>query len=358
MKELIAVILTISLTQGLFGQSPSIENFIDSYAHEHDFNGTILIQKKGQIQYHHSFGLANRQFNVPNSNETRYKIASITKIFTATLIMQLYEQGKVDLNKTISSYLPDYEGEGANKVTIHQLLNHTSGMANIDTIKSMASAIKNGPPMVYQKVMTTDEILKQYCSSPLLHEPGKVFDYNNAEYIILGKIIEHICGKPFEQVLKENILQPLKMNNSGMLYQYDVISRLADTYFYRDDINRLVNDFPVYIQNWYASGAMYSTADDLLTFSNELFGFKILKQSTLDLMFKPGLDEYGYSVWSFESELNGKKYRTIKRPGRIMGAGGDIYRLLDEDLTIIILSNCGTTDLDDFLIQMAKRLVG
>jgi D-alanyl-D-alanine carboxypeptidase len=230
MRKLISVLSTLVLTLNLIGQSSEFDSFIVSYAKDHNFNGTILIQNGGQIQYHQSFGYANQQFKVPNSNETKYKIASITKLFTATLILQLYEQGKIDLIKTIQTYLPNYTGEGAEKVTIHQLLNHTSGMVNYDTVKSVESAVKNGPPPIYQKTMTTDEILEQYCSSALVHEPGKVFDYNNSEYIILGKIIEHLYGKPFEQVLKENILQPLKIINSDMLYQFDIIDGLADTF--------------------------------------------------------------------------------------------------------------------------------
>lgn len=204
MKHIVLLFLIFGLSYNLFGQPANIDSFLKAYAIDHNFNGTILIQKNGQIQYHNSFGLANQQFNAPNQKETKYKIASITKIFTATLILQLYEQGKIDLNKTIDTYLPIYTGEGAKKVTIHQLLNHTSGMVNMDTITSEASAIKNGLP-VYQKAMSSDELLKNYCSDKLVTKPGIVFNYNNAEYIILGKIIEQISNKSFEQVLKDNI---------------------------------------------------------------------------------------------------------------------------------------------------------
>lgn len=356
MKQIILLFQIFVLTHNLLGQSAIIDSFLKTYSIDHNFNGTILIQKNGQIQYQNSFGLANQQFNVPNQNETKYKIASITKIFTATLILQLYEQGKIDLNKTIDTYLPNYAGEGANKVAIHQLLNHTSGMVNFDTITSEASAIKNGIP-VYQKAMSTDDLLKEYCSDKLVTEPGKVFNYNNAEYIILGKIIEQICSKTFEQVLNDNILKPLKMTNSGMLYQYNIINGLADTYFFRSDLKRLVNDLPSYIENWYASGSMYSTTNDLLKFSNALFGFKILKKETLDVMFKAGLDDYGYSVWVYDSEINNKKYKTIKRPGSIMGAQGQLVHYPSEDLTVIILSNTGTTSLDDFVGEIGKLMI-
>ena len=355
-RGLLSLISIFLITQNLVGQSLVLQKFIDSYAREHNFSGTILIQSHSKIRYAGSFGLANRQFKVSNSIATKYKIASLTKAFTATLILRLYEQGKIDLNKPIKTYLPDYAGEGGGKVTIHQLLNHTSGIANIDrNLTSKESAIKNGMPH-YQTPYTTDELVAKFCSETLVHEPGKVFDYNNADYIILGKIIERIYGKTYEQVLKDEILQPLKLNDSGLLYQHNIVDNLADTYFFRDDLKTLVSDLPVYIENWYAAGAMYSTVNDVLTFSNALFGLKLLRRETLALMIKPGLDDYGYGVWSYESKFNNRTHRVVKRPGQIMGAQGMIFHLLNEDVTIIILSNTEGTSLDDFAAEIAKRI--
>lgn len=356
MRRLISILPVLILTFKLSGQTPSVDNFIVSYVKDHNFNGTILIQDKSKIIYQKSFGFANFQFHIPDKIETKYKIASITKLFTSVLIMQLYEQGKIDLNKPIKTYLPGYKGEGAQKVLIRQLLNHTSGMVNIDTISSVESAVKNGVP-VYQKPYTTDEFLEKYCSDSLVTEPGKVFSYNNAEYIILGKIIEKITGKTFEIALHDNILQPLSMTNSGLLYQHVILDGLADTYFYRDDLKQLVNDLPVYIENWYSSGAMYSTTNDLLKFSDALFGLKIVKKETLDLMLKPGLDNYGFGVWINDYEINNRKYTAVKRPGSIMGAQTMLMHFSNPDFTIIILSNTGTTDLDDFVLEISKHLI-
>jgi len=126
---------------------PATGRFIEDYAKEHRFNGTILVQKDGKISFVRSFGLANIPFEVPNTRQTKYKIASITKLFTSVLILQLHEQGKIDLNKTIGTYLPDYAGEGADKVTIHHLLHHTSGLPNFDTVKDMETALKSGIPV-------------------------------------------------------------------------------------------------------------------------------------------------------------------------------------------------------------------
>lgn len=354
-----SILLTALLLvpQGLLAQPAAPGPFIAAYAKEHNFNGTILVQRDGKVTFAQSFGLANIPFRVPNTRRTKYKIASITKLFTSVLILQLHEQGRIDLSQTIGTYLPDYTGEGAGKVTVHQLLNHTSGLANFDTVKDMETALKSGLP-TYQTPYTSDQLLAKFCSGKLAHPPGKVFDYNNADYIVLGKIIERLYGKTYDQVLGEKILRSLKMANTGMLRQSDILAGLADTYFFRDDLKALVPDLPVYPENWYAAGGMYSTVDDLLAFSNAAFGARLLKKETIALLTKPGLDDYGYGLWAYETRINGRKHRVVKRPGQIMGAQTQLYRFLDADVTVIILSNTGTTDLDEFVAEIGKRVVG
>ncbi|NCD70541.1 serine hydrolase domain-containing protein [Mucilaginibacter agri] len=357
MRKVYLIVAIWVTAQAVVAQPLKVSAFIDSFVVKNNFNGTVLIAKEGVVGYKKSFGLANFQLNVPNNPDTRYKVASITKAFTSVLILQLYEQGKIDLNKTISAYLPDYKGEGADKVSVVQLLNMTSGIHNMDTGATFESVLKNGIPQ-YQHPYTSDEMLTLFSSGKLETEPGKVWDYNNADYIILGKIIEHVTGKTFEENLTTNILQPLQMANSGIAHQQNIIDRMADTYFYRADIKALVNDLPVYIENWYAAGAMYSTVDDILKFSNALFGKKLLKQATLNLMFTSGLGEYGYGVWVYKDyDINHKMYTIIKRPGSIMGAQAMLFHVLENGSTIIILSNTGTTSLDDFAARIAEKVV-
>jgi D-alanyl-D-alanine carboxypeptidase len=337
-------------------QAQPLEATIRDYTTAHDFNGTILVQHKGRPIYHHSFGVADRAFGIPVKNDTKFKIASITKAFTSVLVLRLYERDKLDLHGTIKTYLPDYVGEGAGRVTIHNLLNHTSGIQNLDTIKSYEEAAKKGLE-VYQLPHTIEDLLSRYCSGKLVHEVGEVFDYNNADYIILGKIIEKITGKAFADALKEGILDPLGMTESGMLYQRDVVKNLANTYYKPGATQPLINDLPVYIENWYAAGGMYSTAGDLLKFSDALFGGRLLKPRTLSLMLRPGLDDYGYGLWVASTKIGGKTYRIAHRPGRIMGANGVWLRFLDEDLTVIILSNTNMTDIDAFAFLVGRAAI-
>lgn len=354
---MVTVLLFATISQSPWqAQAQRLEPTIRDYAREHDFNGTILIQHRGKKIYQQSFGLANRAFDIPVKNDTKFKIASITKAFTAVLILQLYEQGRLDLHATIKTYLPDYTGEGAGRVTIHNLLNHTSGIENFDRVKTYEEAVRNGIE-AYQLPHTATELVTRYSSGKLVHEVGKVFDYNNADYVILGKVIEKITASSYERALRERILDPLGMTESGMLYQQDVIRNLANTYLKPGETKALINDLPVYAENWYSAGGMYSTATDLLKFSNALYGSKLLKPETLKLMLKPGLDDYGYGLWIANIEVRGKRHRVAHRPGSIMGANVVLLRFLSEDLTVIILSNTNATNIDAFSFLIGRALI-
>jgi CubicO group peptidase (beta-lactamase class C family) len=347
-------------------QSPA--DFIVAYAAEHDFSGTILVQKRGRPVFEQSFGLANRVHAVPNSNHTAYWAASITKVFTSTLILQLAEQRRLDLDRSFGAYLPDYRGEAGSKVTIRQLLNHTSGLPNIDAIPNIEDgqqairaqindAIRHDRLPLYQTSYSSDDLLRKFCSDPLVATPGNVFDYNNADYIILGKIIEQAYGKPFDAVLSERILTPLGMHHSGMMRHQTIVPQLAEAYSLSADRRTLQHDMPVYPENWYAAGALYSTVEDLMHFSNALFDGKLIGRPMLDQMLTPGLDRYGLGLWVYDTKVDGKAYRVAKRPGQIMGTRSQLYRFLDSDLTVIILSNAGTTDLDRFVAEIGKRML-
>ncbi|MGO4778618.1 serine hydrolase domain-containing protein, partial [Lysobacter sp. 2RAB21] len=182
--------------------------------------------------------------------------------FTAILILQLHEQGRLDLDAPIRTYLPDYRGNGGDRIRVRQLLNHTSGMVNFDKVTDAAQAIRDGLPN-YQLPHTPRQLLDRYCSGEPAHEPGAVFDYNNCDYIALGLIIEGLYGRSYEQVVQQRILDPLRLKDTGMLHQRDIVPGLADTYFSRDDGKPLTPDLPAYAENWYAAGAMYSTPRDL-----------------------------------------------------------------------------------------------
>lgn len=356
MKKIFILLTLSTLTIRVCGQNIEFNKFIESFAKKNNFNGTILIEQNTKKTYEKSFGFSNFPFKVPSTVDTKYKIASLTKAFTAVLTLQLVEEGKIDLNKTIKTYLPQYNGQGGNAVTIKELLNMTTGMRNMDDGLTLESALKNGIPQ-YQKPYTSDEMLIKFCNDTLVTKPGTVFDYNNADYIILGKIIEKLSGKTFDENLKEKILTPLQMYDTGLLSQHDIVEKLADTYFYFDDTKKLVNDFPVYIDNWFAAGAMYSTVEDILKFSEALFSNKLLKETTMNEMLTPGLGEYGYGVWIYKDyNIHGKMYTIVKRPGSIMGAQAMLLHILENGTTVIILCNTNTVNMDDLGADILDKI--
>ncbi len=352
---IVAIVLLVSV-HGAIGQHQPIDGFVIDYAKKHDFNGTVLIARGRNTVLQQSFGLADRPFAVPMTNTTKFKIASVTKAFTAVLVLQLCDEGKIDLHKTIRTYLPDYAGEGADRVTIENLLNHTSGIDNMDKVRSYEEAATKGVEL-YQLPHSSDEILAKYASGKLVHKPGKVFDYDNGDYIILGKVIERITGKSFDEELKDRILAPLEMNESGMTYQRQIIAGLAPTYYLRDSSSELINDLPQYPENWYAAGGIYSTATDLLKFTAALFDGTLLKPESLTRMLTPGLHDYGYGVWIYEYQAGDVKYHAMKRPGAIMGAQAMLFHTLNKDLTIILLANTNEANLDDFCYQLATKMM-
>lgn len=356
MKEILTLSTLLLSLSFCNGQQTTLNQLIDNYVSKRNFNGTILIQKDKKVIYEKGLGYANLQFRVPNSIDMKFKIASITKLFTAVLILQLHERGDIDLNETIETYLPDYKGEGADKVTIHNLLNHTSGIENIESNPNRD--FKNPWFDVYQKPYNTDQILDKFCSGKLVNTPGNKFSYNNADYVILGKIIERFYQQAFDKVLHSMILGPLELKNTGIFYQSSVIPSMTNTYSWNDSLKVFENDRQAYIENWYASGAMYSNTQDLLKFFNHLFDHKLIKGETLMLLTTPGLDNYGYGVWIRDIKLNSKSYKTMQRYGRIRGANVVVFRFLDTDTTIIILGNTNAvTDLGTFARDIGKVIV-
>lgn len=335
MKKCTILLTAIFIITIIHGQTDFNSSLIENYVNNHDFNGSILVHTNNTIIYHKNFGLANREFNVSITDNTIFKIASVTKLFTSVLILQLYEQGEIDLNETISTYLPDYDGEAAKKVSIHQLLTATSGLESME---------KDGD-IVYEKRYNTNEILNIYCSGMLENEPGMKFNYNNADFVILGKIIEEKYGQTLKQVLSEKILSPLDMKKSGLL-DYEVVNELAQSYWWNDSIKRVERDIPYYPENYFASGAMYSNVTDLMKFSNALFGYKILSKNTMDIFLKPNQEAYACGLWVFEINSENKtKLKIALRPGDIWGTESGITRILNKNISIIIVSNMmGTSD--------------
>ncbi len=344
MKKLIFFIAIVVISN-TFAQNTKFEEVINYYKTEKNFNGSVLVATDGKIDYLAGTGISNRQSSSTINSKSIFKIASITKTFTAVLILQLYEEGKIDLNSKIGKYLPNYVGEAKDKVSILHLLTYSSGIPNCEG---------NTGIEVYQKPISTNEFISKYCSGKLEFEPGKQFSYDNGNYIILGKIIETITGKTFEQNLKDKILIPLNMENTNMLNSKNIITGLVPTYNIDEKTLEFYNDDPMYIENYYAAGAMYSTVEDILKFDTAIFNYKILTKKTVEIMLTPFPELYGVALgfWVTENKFGNITTKVANRQGSIWGANTNWLHLIDKNKTIIIFSNTNATNLTELTEQI------
>lgn len=341
------------------GKPPPVRSLtatVAAFARDKGFNGTVLVARHGAVLHHRGYGLADRAFAVPCAGDTRYRIASITKLFTAVMVMQLVDEGRLGLDATVRDVLPGWKGEGAAVIRVRHLLNHTSGLANMDNLPSFEAAQKSGIPS-YQLPHSSDELLALYASGKQVAEPGKAFDYNNADYVVLGKIIEAREGAAYDAALARRITAPLGLTDTRLIHQQDIAPRLAATYF-KDGDKPLINDLPVYMENWYAAGGMASTTADLARFATALYGGRLVKPDSLKQMLTPGLEDYGFGQWVFDLKVRGTPHRVAQRPGRIMGANTSLLRFLDDDVTVVILANTNVTDIDAMSFAIGRAAVG
>ncbi|HEX7333125.1 MAG TPA: serine hydrolase [Pyrinomonadaceae bacterium] len=319
-------------------------------AHKYrQFNGAALVAENGKVVYRGAFGMANIEWGIPNSPDTKFRLGSITKQFTAMLILQLVEQGKIKLEGKVSDYLPDYRKDIGEKVTVHHLLTHTSGIPSYTSQPGFFENVSRNPYKV-------GDFVKQYASGNLDFEPGSKYTYNNSGYFLLGAIIEQVTGKSYEQVLKENILDPAGMKNTGYDRHNTIIPKRATGYSKTADgyTNAPYLDMSIP----YAAGSMYSTVEDLYLWDQALYTDKLISAQSKELMYKPFLRDYAYGwiVRNASFKVNDQAVQVIGHGGGINGFTTTIMRYPKEKNLIVILDNTGTTYLDRLSDSIAKIL--
>jgi CubicO group peptidase (beta-lactamase class C family) len=319
-------------------------------AHKYrQFNGSALVAQNGKVIYKGAFGPANMEWNIPNTPDSRFRLGSITKQFTAMLTLQLVEQDKLKLDAKISDYLPDYRKDVGNKVMIHHLLTHTSGIPSYTSQPGFFENVSRNPYKV-------DEFLKKYASGELEFEPGAKYSYNNSGYFLLGAIIERVTGKPYEQVLKENIFDPVGMKNTGYDHHDTIIPKRASGYSKTADgyTNALYLDMSIP----YAAGSLYSTVEDLYLWDQSLYTEKQLSAQSKALMFKPFLQDYAYGwvVRNASFKQNDQPVQLITHGGGINGFTTMIVRYPKEKNLIVMLDNTGSSYLDRLSDSIARIL--
>lgn len=333
----VTLLICVYVTQ-IFAVNPAkIDEIIKAAYGRGEFSGVVVISENGKTTYNRAFGLANREFNVANQLSTKFRICSVTKQFTAVLMMQLVEEGKIELDKYLSDYLPKFRKETGSKIKIRDLLLSASGLPILpDEFYISEDA----------KMTDAQFVIGKYLQGDLTFVPGERFNYNNGDFILLGAIIAKISGKTYEAVLKEKILSPLGMKNTGLLKNEDIVTNLASGYGYRN--GAYFNEGFVQIQNFGAAGAMYSNGEDLLTWNKALLENKILSKKTRDEMFTPSpkLGFVGLGSWSYNLKFaNGKTSRIVERQGYINGFCALNILIPDENIAAVFLSNIETQTL-------------
>ena len=344
--------LTVSFAQT---KTTQLDDLLNKYTEYGQFNGSVLVADHGKVIYKKGFGLANREWDIPNAPDTKHRLGSITKQFTAMLIMQLVAEGKLDLQATVSKYLPDYSNVNGNKITIHQLLNHTSGTPNYTSFPNFFKELSRNP-------YTPTEMVRMYADSILDFTPGERFSYSNSGYITLGAIIEKVTGKTYEEVLQEKIFTPLKMNNSGYVHHNTILKKRAAGYEMKG--SKPENAPYIDMSTPYAAGSMYSTVEDLFIWDQALYTEKLLPKKYRDMMYEkyvPAFGQYygyGWSVGYFPVGNTKDSTEIIGHGGGINGFNTLITRMPKEKSTIILLNNTGRAPLEDITIAINGILHG
>jgi CubicO group peptidase (beta-lactamase class C family) len=347
----LGILLLPSATAVAEDKAAAIDSLLKRHHDVGAFNGAALVAENGKVIFKKGFGLADFEWKVPNAPDTKFRLGSITKQFTAVLILQLVEEGKLSLDTTLAKALPYYRPDTGARVTVHQLLSHTSGIPSYTSLPTFFRDVSRDPYEV------KDFVIK-YCSGDLEFEPGTTFRYDNSGYFLLGAILEQLTGKTYAEVLKERVLDPVGLRATG----YDVGGPLLEkrARAYERSLLGVRNAPYLDMSLPYAAGALYSTVEDLYVWDQALYGETVLPKAAKERMFKPNLGKYAYG-WGIDTRPIGPgkaDRQTIGHGGGINGFSTLITRVPEDRNLVVLLNNTGGTNLDVMFAGIADILYG
>ncbi|NNL22289.1 MAG: beta-lactamase family protein [Ignavibacteriaceae bacterium] len=341
LKVLQILIITLSASS-IFSQtiSEKIDAYVLSYVNTNDFSGCVLATRNDSILFSECYGKANFSFNITNTLETKFKIGSISKQFTAAAILLLEERGLLNTSDPITKYFP--EKSISNNLTIHHLLTHTSGIIDIYDLPDFYAFPCDGVGFT--------EIVDMVLEEGPYFEPGQQYLYSNGGYVILAKIIEDVSGETYEEYISHSIFSELGMNSSGSSSKNKVVKNLSVGY---DPLgyNNLVqtNDIDYLTKG---AGSLYSSPKDLLIWINSLKERSLLSETSYQKFFKNYGNAYGYGISVYKSF--GKE--VFGHDGRIAGYIADYLHYKEDNVNIIITGNI-QTGVADFLRRDIAAIV-
>ncbi|QKZ13560.1 serine hydrolase domain-containing protein [Spirosoma sp. KUDC1026] len=306
-----------------------IEKLVDTYAALGKFNGSILVAAQGKLLLNKGYGYKDIKQKTFNDPHTIYQIASLTKSFTATLILKLVESNRLALTDKVSQFYPDLPK--GDSITIDQLLSHTSGLSDDDS----NTRTKTYPGSEEAKFLVA---LRE---RPLDFIPGTDWKYSNAGYILLGYIIEHVSGMSYYEAVRTYLFSPLGMNHSGFDFIGLSSPNKATGYweFPQNDTARAAT--LIDYRGPRAAGAIYSTTGDLYQWHQGLQGGKLISSSLLNRAYTPVKNNYGYG-WMIDSV---GRTKVVWHSGDIWGFKSELARVPADDICIIMLNNMEDVDL-------------
>lgn len=327
-----------------------------STAESEGYSGVMLVAEEGEVLFEKAVGQRNFEENIPLETTDIFEMASVSKQFTAMMVMMCKEKGLLDFDDPVEKYLRiPYPN-----ISIRQLLTHTSGLPDYQAImdqywdKSKAA----GNPEIL-------EYLRRY-APPMLFEPGYNYEYSNTGYVILASIVEEVTGKDFVSLSKEWIFDPLGMTNTAIrsLEEKAQVPNFAAGHL-KDDQGKYVNanrfrssDYTLWLGNRKGPGRVSSTAQDLLLWDQALYTEKLVSLSTLNQAFTPfQLNDGAKSTYGFGWDLDPKSPygNLVMHTGDNPGYKTIIVRFIDENKTLILLNN-NYHSAHEGLIEAAKKI--
>ena len=301
-----------------------LDQIANSYTADNAFMGSVLVARGNEILLNKGYGKANLEQNIPNDPDTKFRIGSLTKQFTAALVLLLQQDGKLRIEDPVPKYLPDAP-KSWNKITLTELLGHNSGIPEIQSDPRFRSWAMSPH--------THAEELALFKDRPLNFEPGSKNEYSNSNYLVLGAVIEKVTGEDYGTLLRNRIFKPLGMNDSGVDKDGLVLPKRAQGY--NNENGRLVPAPSESMSVPWSAGSIYSTANDLLRWERGLFGGKVLSAASLKEMTTPGKVSHGLGVEvSIEDGV-----KVVDHNGAIEGFVAHMAYLPEPGITVIVLSN-------------------
>jgi CubicO group peptidase (beta-lactamase class C family) len=318
-------------------QLQNLKKYIDFRAQNDRYSGVTAIYKNDSINFLIVHGFASRPWQIKNKSDTKFDLASVTKMFTATAIAILLEQKKLNLNAPFISYFPDFPVQEANKITIKQLMQHTSGFSDLFFEKAYLKSDRNR----LRKLEDYDQFYE-------LLRIGKVSEnqisYSNTNYLILGRIIEKVSGLDYYTFLDEHIFQPLKMNSTGFFEKDEIVMNKAEGYFIDPQAamefevpndGRLRSNVAVRPVKGMPAGGAFSTVNNMHKFIMALRNEKLINESTFKTLISSPRAGYGLGIQVYEQ--NG--ISVWGHSGGFYGVSTMVFYLPENDITFISLTN-------------------